>query len=169
MPFLLDACVVCRLQDTGQLGVLAGLSPRPVVVEEVWDELASPPTQKPAVLALAHAITARIGDFDVRPIPLGSPAAATFALLRARAKSPRDRGEDASIALASHDRDLHFVTGDVAASFRALAELPGRVLAFHQFLRCLHEQHDVPKAVLAAAGAVPSIPSPTWWAPWLAS
>jgi len=140
-----------------------------VLVEEVWDELTTLRSSNPAVQQRAKAVVARASDFEFRSLAIGTPAAATYAALRAGTKSRRDRGEDASIALAAHDSALEFVTGDVAATFSALAELPGRVVAFHPFLRRLHEQHDIAKATLAIAGAVPSIAAPTWWAPWLAS
>lgn len=110
-------------------------------------------------------------NIHVLSMDVGSSASNTFAQLLNPASS-KDRGEQASIALAAFDDTLTFVTHDHIAQQLALRELwrPGeRVLSLPVFLRRLMEQKALEDSVVLDDIVSHAMkPPPTWWASWRA-
>jgi hypothetical protein len=108
----------------------------------------------------------------VRDIAVGSPGSGILADLQLSTGSLSDLGEFASIAIASEDPSLIFVTNDKAALWIALRELyaPGeRVIRFPTFLRRAHDAVGLSQAAVTklAKHAQVSDAPPTWWSAWL--
>ncbi|WP_437562963.1 hypothetical protein [Sorangium sp. So ce542] len=86
-----------------------------------------------------------------------------------------DRGEAASIAVASRRLDLVFVTEDVRAvqgKPRLYRELPGevgRIMGLHAFLRVLVERGALSATLARAVAVSRDLDPPLWWAGWTAS
>jgi hypothetical protein len=175
--YLLDTGIVLGFQKSGHLEALTEASGRVriAIVEEVYDEITDPRGGKHAVAACQAKRAIDGSGIELRSIPVGSPAASTFSLLRIGKTSPTaDLGEAASIAVAVHDGSVTFVTNDAAASLRALQELRGRTLSFHPFLGILAEGGGLPATRAGAiAQAIRGLGDwrashPLWWDAWLA-
>lgn len=109
---------------------------------------------------------------SVTDVIVGSPAAMRLAQLINGTATGRDLGERASIALASFDPTLVFVTHDKNAAWLALRELwaPGAsVLRVASFLRRLFDEKALTDATVADDIIAFGEPRPAWWAEWRAS
>jgi hypothetical protein len=168
VTYLLDSNVVSYFLHAGRRDELARAAQccSMAVVEEVRQELA---TDKDPARKEAFRKWIETSNIQVRAIEVGSDASATLAQLLTPASS-KDRGEQASIALAAFDDTLTFVTHDQNGLLLALRELwsPGeRVLGLAVFLRRLFAEGALEDpAVLDDVISVPPSPRPTWWAAW---
>lgn len=177
MPtYLLDAGVVVLFQRAGELDQLVHASrllPM-AIVKEVYQELTEPQPAKPATMARARVTRKLLDGSAIRRLELrvDSPGIAKFVELRGGRKTAHDRGEAASIALASEDPELVFVTADREGALLALDELDGaagpRVERLAWFVRRLVEAGAVTppctrtlEPYLRGAGSLPS-----WWLEW---
>ncbi len=170
MTYLLDTNIVSYFLQAQREKDLAAAAKRcsMAVVEEVLRELRDDP--KRGGRAFERWFDA--SGIEVRAIQLGSEAHVVFQSLLSQSASNKDLGERASIALASEDASLTFVSNDKNALLIALRELfaPGeRALGVSVFLRRLFEARcmDDPRA-LDAVMRHTTIPEPTWWATWYA-
>lgn len=179
MKYILDANILTRFQDAGQLAALcrAASSVPLLIVEEVYDELTlQRPGDKAEILrkkrAAQNILDASAKSFLVRGIVPDSPAHHMLLALRSGRTSERDIGEAASVALACEDPSLVFVCGDKNATLSALNELHSageRVLRPHVFLRRLLESGALhPDEALACSECFGNYGiKPSWWARWL--
>lgn len=178
--YLLDANVLVDFQAAGALPSLAAAAERCelALAEQVYDELTleTPDDTPTRVGSKRHAASVLAGS-KLRSLQV-TPGTAQERLLRAllapiASVSKKDQGEAASVALASGDPSLVFVTGDRVAALWALNELWGtgeRVLRVPSFVRLLYERDALPSsAVLVVASRAASHGVvPTWWERWLA-
>jgi hypothetical protein len=167
---LLDACVLLRAQDAERLPELiaAGAQARMAVAREVYREVTSPATLKPAVRARAQAARTLIdaSPLEVIDLPLGSPEARLYAALRAGRSTPNDAGEAASVALAATSAKLVFVTSDKAALWLGVREAHPRVTVLPWFLRALVEAGAMGLPSAADIAKADAVGVPVWWAAW---
>jgi hypothetical protein len=181
MTFLLDANVLLDFQNAGLLPELVAAMQvvDMAVAEKVFDEVTLPKLgdSSDAVgkkrQAAAALRSARITKIEIVP---GSHEATLMQTLLAPIKTVRekDQGEAASIAVATRDAALLFVTGDKTAVLWALNELfhkGERVMRVPVFVRTLFEREALDGATVkkvanwaAGHGAIP-----TWWASWVAT
>ena len=173
MTCLLDTMIVSYFLNTDyeqSLASAAKVFPM-AIVEEVRRELRDHPELG------GHAFDRWLStsNIDVRPILVGSPAAATLTQLLKLTASAQGLGERASIALAGSDSSLTFVTHDKGALSIAVRELwmaGERVLGLAPFLRRLFESSALTE--LDALDEIMSLACtgvaqwPTWWATWRA-
>lgn len=164
--FLLDANIVSYFLQLRREGDLA----RAVIhfpsgiAEEVRQELTNAPQ-------LGARFVRWLGGsgLGVLPILIGSKADQILVQLQPAASVSSDAGERASIALASADPSLIFVTTDKAASLLALRELwtPGeRVLALQPFLRRLVDADALPGDAAEDVLRQSNQATPSWWPAW---
>lgn len=171
--------VVADFQNAGHLPALAAASKVvPVaLVEEVFSELtiASPDAkQRQRDRARQAQTELAAGDFEVFEIHPGTREQEMFSLLRGARTSQHDRGEAASIAMASAHADLLFVTGDKNGTLSALNELSGtgeRVMRVPVFVKVLFTAGalSVSDARAVAPFAASHGITPIWWDDWLRS
>ncbi len=179
MTFLLDANVFLDFQNAELLPELVAAAHvvDMAVAEKVFDEVTLPKAgdssdligkKKRATLALRDAPITKI-----EIIPGTREAELMQALLASvSGTKDKDQGEAASIAVATSDPALLFVTGDKAAVLVALNELfhtGERVMRVPIFIRTLFEREALARetvkgiAIRAAShGAIPS-----WWSSWI--
>ncbi|MBI3201489.1 MAG: hypothetical protein HYZ29_08100 [Myxococcales bacterium] len=84
----------------------------------------------------------------------------------------RDKGERASVALASVDDTLTFVANDKNGLWLALRELHARgerILGVPVFLRRLRDEAGMDAEAIDDVMAACACPVPTWWNLWRAS
>lgn len=181
MIYLLDANVVI---DFDQARALSALVTQRVVelqlVEQVYDELCTPLDDDPShrrseKQRRAKLLKSRFSTpLEILP---GTPAAQVMRHLQSRKRSnnpAKDRGEAASIAAASVDRELCFVAEDTGAVRYALGELfdsGERVQRLAPFARLLHKAGLLDRGAMMRLASLPVIREnpPSWWATWLAS
>lgn len=181
MIYLLDANVVIDFDQAGALSALVRQSVVDVqVVEQVYVELCTPLDDDPSHRRSEKQRRAKLlkSRFST-PIEIlpGTHAAQVMRHLQSRKTSnnpAKDRGEAASIAAASVDRELCFVAEDTGAVRYALGELfdsGERVQRLAPFVRVLYERGAIDRAAVSGLGGLKKIPEnpPSWWATWLAS
>ena len=170
MAWLLDAGVLLRAADAGRLSELVQVATARslVLAEEVYDEVARPRSRRPRVIAAAKAAKELIDESAVvvRSIPLASPASSVFQALRAGRSTANDAGECASVALALHDRDYIFVTGEKGAAVLGVHQLGERVMTIPWFLRALVDGGALDKQVARDIQAEDRMAAPVWWEDW---
>lgn len=170
MTYLLDTNIVSyflQASREGELAAAAKISAM-VLVAEVKKELRADKNRGGARFERWLATS----SIAVTDILLGTPAAARLAQLVAGSATDRDLGERASLALASFEPALTFVTHDKAAAWLALRELwaPGdRVLGVAPFLRRLFDERALTDPAVADDLIQYGEPRPAWWAEWRAS
>jgi len=179
--FLLDANVVFDFQHSGQLKALADAAGKLdlAFAEQVADEACLVRAGDSAETVGKKREADRIlrgSTFSTIEILPGSPEAALMAALLSplRNVEKKDQGEAASIAVASTDVSVVFVTGDTKAVLWALNELYGsgeRVMRTPVFVRRLYDKGALSANTIArvAARVAGRGAPPTWWASWLAS
>ncbi|WP_437947558.1 hypothetical protein WME98_43540 [Sorangium sp. So ce296] len=175
VQYLLDANVVIPFQRAGGLKALvaAANSVPMAIVDDVLEELTLPrkPTDPETNLMKEADRELRGSSIELIEVLAGSEEDATRTTLMAFV----DRGEVASIAVASRRLDLVFVTEDVRAvqgKPRLYRELPGevgRILGLHAFLRVLVERGALSATLARAVAASRDLDPPLWWAGWTAS
>lgn len=181
MIYLLDANVVIDFDQAGALSALVRQSVVDVqVVEQVYVELCTPLDDDPSHRRSEKQRRAKLlkSRFST-PIEIlpGTHAAQVMRHLQSRKTSnnpAKDRGEAASIAAASVDRELCFVAEDTGAVRYALGELfdsGERVQRLAPFVRVLYERGAIDRAAVSGLGGLKKIREypPSWWATWLAS
>ncbi len=181
MIYLLDANVVIDFDQAGALSALVRQSVVDVqVVEQVYVELCTPLDDDPSHRRSEKQRRAKLlkSRFST-PIEIlpGTHAAQVMRHLQSRKTSnnpAKDRGEAASIAAASVDRELCFVAEDTGAVRYALGELFGsgeRVQRLAPFVRVLYERGAIDRDAVSGLGGLKKIREnpPSWWATWLAS
>jgi len=179
--YLLDANVVIDFDQAGALSALVRQSVVDVqVVEQVYVELCTPLDDDPSHRRSEKQRRAKLlkSRFST-PIEIlpGTHAAQVMRHLQSRKTSnnpAKDRGEAASIAAASVDRELCFVAEDTGAVRYALGELfdsGERVQRLAPFVRVLYERGAIDRAAVSGLGGLKKIREypPSWWATWLAS
>lgn len=181
MIYLLDANVVI---DFDQARALSALVTQRVVelqlVEQVYDELCTPSVDdSPHRASEKKRVAKLLRPRFTAPIEIlpGTHAAQVMRHLQSRKTSnnpAKDRGEAASIAAASVDRELCFVAEDTGAVRYALGELfdsGERVQRLAPFVRVLYERGAIDRAAVSGLGGLKKIREnpPSWWATWLAS
>ena len=171
--FLLDSNIVSFFLQARAEKELAAASQRVplAIVDEVRRELEAHPNRggKAFVAWLAGS------NIEIRLIRLGSEAAATFAQLLRPGDPHKDRGERASIALATSEPALVLVTHDKNALWIAIREIwrgSARLLGIAPFVRMLFDERvladpDIADEVIRLSG--PLEQRPTWWASWRAA
>jgi hypothetical protein len=168
--WLLDACVLLRAEDAGRLSELLAAASlvRCAVVREVYDEVTAPETRKQKVLERARKAKAEIdkSSIEVRNIPLLSDAATRMAAFRDGRTTANDAGEAASVALASTDTELVFVTAEKGAVWLGIREAYPHTTVLPWFLRALVEGGAMPWTVADEIVKADSTPLPSWWAEW---
>ncbi|WP_437878418.1 hypothetical protein [Sorangium sp. So ce513] len=175
VQYLLDANVVIPFQRAGSLKALvAAANCVPMaIVDDVLDELTLPrkPTDPVTRLMTEADRELRGSSIELIEVLAGSEEDATRGALMALV----DRGEAASIAVASRRLDLVFVTEDVRAvqgKPRLYRELPGevgRIMGLHAFLRVLVERGALSATLASAVAVSRDLDPPLWWAGWTAS
>lgn len=181
MTFLLDANVLLDFQNAALLPALVGAAQVVdlAVAEQVFDEVTLPKANDSSDLIgkkrqAAHALReARIAKIEIIP---GTREAELMQALLAPLQplNEKDHGEAASIAIASSNADLLFVTGDKTAVLWALNELfhkGERVMRVPIFVRTLLERAALDASTVrgVAARAASHGAIPTWWASWVAT
>ena len=181
MILLLDANVLVDFQRADLLGELvkASATVEMAVVEQVLDEVTlvreedSSDTVGRKRKARALLTQARLQTLEILP---RTPEAALLQTLLTPVNTVRrkDQGEAASVAVATGDPRLVFVTGDKTAVLWSLNELFGsgeRVMRIPVFVRTLHAKDALGAVTVkriaeraASHGVVPS-----WWDDWLAN
>lgn len=170
MTYLLDTNIVSFFLQASretELATASDISPM-AIVGEVRDELRGDKNRGGANFTKWLA-GSRIAVTDIL---VGSGSATRLAQLVSDTAMSRDLGERASIALASFDPTLIFVTHDKNAAWLALRELwaPGdRVLRVASFLRRLFQEKALTDAAVADDIIAYGEPRPAWWAEWRAS
>jgi hypothetical protein len=178
---LLDANVVIDFDHAKCLQALVQQTVvRLCVVEQVHDELCIPKPKDVTHRVSEKSRVARLlGRWLSAPIEIlpGTQAERVMRhLLRRKTSSHsgRDLGEAASIAAASVDRELCFVTDDAGAARLALGELfesGERVQRLAPFVRALHARRAIDRDVVKQLGSLPKLrgDQPSWWEGWVAA
>ena len=169
MTYLLDTMIVSYFLQAArekELTVAAGACPM-VLVDEVRQELENDPNRGGNAFKKWLATSGIV----VRAVVIGTPAHATLAHLISPAVPAKNLGERASIALASSDPSLTFVTHDKNGVWIALREIwsPGeRILGVPVFLRRLYEQGAIKNldVIDDVVALVQAVQLPSWWATW---
>jgi hypothetical protein len=167
--YLLDNNVISYFFNAGRQDDLARVAKKLglVVVREVHEEAENHPSKGNAYKKWQPS-----SGIIIRDIGVGSDASAVLAQLQKNTAKLKDLGELASIALATDDPAVTFVSNDHGASWLTLNELhqPGeRVIRFATFLQRAHDSVGLTRAAakeLAKKAQIPDRP-PTWWQPWL--
>lgn len=167
--WIIDTCAIVRAQDAGHLEAFldAAQGLGATLAEEVALEVSGRPGKvaKPEQVVAARAVKAR--TIPTLDIPMGSPAAQTYARLRAGRTGTTDAGECQSIALALHRPDALFVTAEQRAGWLALVELEDRARAFPSLLRAMvgggHLDRAIAEEIQEAAEQRSGVRRPTWW------
>lgn len=173
--YLLDTNAVIPFQRAGCLKALvaAAKSVPMAIVDDVLEELTVPrkPTDPETNLMKEAGRELRGSSVELIEVLAGSEEDATRGVLMAFV----DRGEAASIAVASRRSDLIFVTEDVRAvqgKPKLYRELPGdvgRIIGLHALLRVLVERGALSAALARAVAASRDLDPPLWWTGWTAS
>jgi predicted nucleic acid-binding protein len=173
--YLLDANAVIPFQRAGCLNALvaAAKSVPMAIVDDVLEELTVPrkPTDPETNLMKEANRELRGSSIELIEVLAGSKEDAT----RGARMAFVDRGEAASIAVASRRLDLVFVTEDVRAvqgKPKLYRELPGdvgRIMGLHAFLRLLVEHGPLSATLASAVAASRDLDPPLWWMDWAAS
>jgi hypothetical protein len=169
LRYLLDTQIVSWfLQSRKEQALAAAAEKVPCsVVEEVREELAADRTR--GGLFGKWFPTSNIQLIEIQ---MGSPADDVHNALSASSTTNRGRGERASIAVASADPQLSFVSMDNGALLIALNELWGsgeRVLKLPAFLRRLFDASALSKETADAVMKKSNQILPTWWGRWVSS
>jgi hypothetical protein len=169
--YLVDTNVVSYFFNAGHEAELATVSARMplVAVEEVHRELLGDVKGN----ARAYKRWQAAGNLTVRPLLVGSEGASRLGRLYSRTTG-RDLGEYASIALATDDPSLVFVTNDKTGHWIGARELLGeRVLRFWAFLRRAQQAAGltarVVQAILLNTRSNLQRDEPLWLKDWLAT
>ena len=169
MPYLLDNNILSFFLNRGRHEELAAASGKMAltIVDEVREE-----AERHRALGAQFKNWLPRTRITVRSIELGTPAHAALTDLVPDLTVTRDKGERASVALASVDDTLTFVANDKNGLWLALRELHARgerVLGVPVFLRRLREEAEMAADAVDDVMAASGCPVPTWWKPWRAS
>jgi hypothetical protein len=166
--YLLDTMIVSYFLEAGreaELRQAAAVCPM-AIVDEVQGELLNDKSRG----GRAFDRWIKSTQIKVLSIVVGSAESQTLAQLLNPHLPDQGRGERASIALASGNSALTFVTNDKGGTIIAHRELwmPGeRILGLAVFLRRLVDGGALDKAdVVDEIIALRSAQRPTWWATW---
>lgn len=165
--YILDADILCYFQRAGRLELLARQATECpwVLVDEVEDELFRAKGYGDAALRVLREFS-----IPVVTIADGSREAALLERLHPGKDHP-NCGEAASIAVATYDTDLIFVTNDQRAATLALVELYSlsgeRCIRTPTFLRRLHELRLFTSEDIRHWLKINNrLTWPSWWEAW---
>ncbi len=171
--YLLDANAVIPFQRARCLNALvdAAKSVPMAIVDDVLEELTLPrrPTDPETNLMKEARRELRGSSIALIEVLAGSEEDTTRSAFMAFV----DRGEAASIAVASRQSEMIFVTEDVRAvqgKPKLYRELPGdvgRIMGLHAFLRVLVEQGALSATLAKAVAASRDLDPPLWWPGWI--
>lgn len=169
MPYLLDNNVLSYFLNRGRAEALSTAAVRTqlVIVDEVREE-----AERHRTLGGFFRDWLPTTRIQVRPIEVGSLAHHTLVALSPDLAGTKDKGERASLALASVDDTLTFVANDKNALWLALRELHvrgERILGIPVFLRRLRDDAGLDRESIDDVMAASTCPVPTWWNAWRAS
>lgn len=181
MTFLVDANVFIDFQKSNLLSELVQVSHsvKVAIAEQVFEELTFPKKEDSEKrkgekrVALSSLRQSQLDIIEIGPETAEAKLMETL-LAPLKTLKEKDRGEAASIAIASCSSELVFVTGDNTAIVWALNELFGtgeRVMRVPVFIRKLYECGAL--SAIAVKGVAERAAShgqiPTWWTSWLAA
>lgn len=169
MAYLLDNNILSFFLNRGRHEELGAASEKMslTIVDEVREE-----AEKHRTLGGLFKKWLPRTKIAVRTIDLGTPAHAALTELVPDLAVTRDKGERASVALASVDDTLTFVANDKNGLWLALRELHARgerILGVPVFLRRLRDEANMDPEVLDDVMAACGCPVPTWWNRWRAA